>query len=174
MTPILNAGHATLASRHSRHPMPSEVERKFLVANDSWRDGSPVGVRIAQGYLSLDPDRTVRVRLAGDEAWLTIKGRTSGITRSEFEYAIPFEEALELLSLCLSTVIDKTRHRIHHAGYLWEIDVFHGANQGLVLAEVELPDETTTPPIPEWAGQEVSDDPRYYNANLASHPFSAF
>lgn len=154
--------------------MPSEIERKFLVANDSWRTGSAAGVRIAQGYLSLDPDRTVRVRLADNQAWITIKGRSSGISRSEFEYSIPTEEAIELLSLCLPSVIDKTRHRIQHAGYLWEVDVFHGANNGLVLAEVELPDETTDPPIPAWVGEEVSDDPRYYNASLATHPFSAF
>lgn len=153
--------------------MATEIERKFLVTGDSWNDGSP-GVRIAQGYLTLDPDRNVRVRLAGGQAWITIKGRTGGITRTEFEYPIPAADARELLEICLPSVIDKTRHRIHSGGHLWEIDVFHGANDGLVLAEVELTDESISPPLPPWVGTDVSADFRYYNASLASHPFSAF
>lgn len=153
--------------------MASEIERKFLVAGDSWRDGSP-GIRIAQGYLSLDPDRTVRIRLAGDNAWITVKGRTQGITRAEFEYPMPPEDARDLLEMCLPSVIDKTRHRVHFCGHLWEIDDFHGANEGLVLAEVELDHESTTPELPPWAGAEVSFDARYFNANLAICPFSAF
>ncbi|MEO7100556.1 MAG: CYTH domain-containing protein [Luteolibacter sp.] len=150
--------------------MAAEIERKFLVVNDSWRDGSP-GVRIAQGYLSQDPDRTVRVRLAGENAWITIKGRTQGITRAEFEYAIPPEEARDLLGLCLPSVIDKTRHEVRHGGHVWEIDVFHGENEGLIVAEVELSDEEESPEIPGWVGEEVSSDVRYFNSALARNPF---
>ena len=151
--------------------MPSEIERKFLVADESWRNGTP-GVRISQGYLSQDPDRTVRVRIAGEKAWLTIKGRTEGITRAEFEYAIPLEDARVLLGLCLPSVIDKTRHEISHAGHLWEIDVFHGDNDGLVIAEVELADESVSPELPPWAGAEVSADARYFNSCLAVLPYA--
>jgi adenylate cyclase len=151
----------------------SEIERKFLVADDSWRDGSP-GVRMAQGYLTLDPDRAVRVRLAGEDAWITVKGRTEGITRAEFEYEIPAGDARDLLGMCLPSVIDKTRHRVEFGGHVWEIDVFHGANDGLVLAEVELDDASVSPELPPWLGAEVSDDARYYNASLASHPFCEF
>jgi adenylate cyclase len=151
----------------------TEIERKFLVTDSSWHDGSP-GVRIAQGYLSLDPGRSVRVRLAGNRAWLTIKGLTEGITRSEFEYPIPPQDARELLEICLPSVIDKTRHRVSFAGHLWEVDVFHGANEGLVLAEVELDDAATAPQLPPWAGAEVSSDFRYYNASLAATPFREF
>jgi adenylate cyclase len=150
--------------------MAAEIERKFLVAEDSWRDGS-AGVRIAQGYLSQDPDRTVRVRLAGENAWLTIKGRTAGITRAEFEYAIPADDARTLLEMCLPSVIDKTRHEISYAGHLWEIDVFHGDNEGLVVAEVELADESISPDLPPWVGAEVSSDARYFNSCLAALPF---
>lgn len=150
--------------------MASEIERKFLVTGDSWNDGSP-GVRIAQGYLSRDPDRSVRVRIAGDGAWLTIKGRTEGITRAEFEYPIPIAEARELLEMCLPSVIDKTRHLIPFGGHVWEVDVFHGANEGLVIAEVELADESVFVEPPPWAGAEVSSDCRYYNSSLAARPF---
>ena len=153
--------------------MASEIERKFLVSGDTWNDGTP-GVRIAQGYLLLDPDRCVRVRVAGDEAWLTIKGRTEGITRSEFEYPIPVSDAQALLGMCLQSVIDKTRHRIPFCRHVWEVDVFHGENAGLVLAEVELEHDSEQPDLPSWIGDEVSFDARYYNANLAVTPFSSF
>jgi CYTH domain-containing protein len=151
----------------------AEIERKFLVRDGSWNDGSP-GVRIAQGYLSLDPERSVRVRLAGENAWLTVKGATSGITRAEFEYPIPLDDARALLEICLPSVIDKTRHRIRAGGHLWEIDVFHGANEGLVIAEVELADESVILDPPPWAETEVSSDFRYYNTSLAVTPFSMF
>ena len=153
--------------------MAVEIERKFLVTDDSWNDGSP-GVRIAQGYLSADPDRCVRVRLAGDDAWLTIKGRNEGIRRAEFEYPIPVDDARALLGMCLPSVIDKTRHRIPFGGHVWELDVFHGANEGLVLAEVELADESVIPQLPPWAGAEVSSDARYYNASLAARPVGSW
>lgn len=151
--------------------MASEIERKFLVTGDAWRDGSP-GLRMAQGYLSLDPDRTVRVRLAGENAWLTVKGRTQGITRAEFETSIPPADAAELLKMCLPSVIDKTRHRVDFGGHVWEVDVFHGANEGLVIAEVELTDESVLPELPPWVGAEVSSDVRYFNASLAASPHS--
>lgn len=153
--------------------MTAEIERKFLVTDASWDDGSP-GERIAQGYLTLDPDRSVRVRLADEKAWITIKGRTESITRAEFEYAIPADDARKLLDICLPSVIDKTRHRIRFRDHLWEIDVFHGANEGLVLAEVELADESVSPELPPWAGADVSADFRYYNTSLATHPFREF
>jgi adenylate cyclase len=150
--------------------MAEEIERKFLVCDDSWRDGSP-GQRMAQGYLTRDPDRSVRVRLAGQKAWLTIKGRTRGISRAEFEYEIPAEQARELLAICLPAVIEKTRHRIDFRGHVWEIDEFHGANEGLVVAEVELTDKEAEPDLPPWIGAEVSADDRYYNASLSVRPF---
>jgi len=150
-----------------------EIERKYLVTGDAWNDGSP-GERMLQGYLSLDPDRSVRVRLAGEKAWITIKGRAHGINRAEYEYPVPPDDARGLLEMCLPSVIDKTRHRIHFAGHLWEVDVFHGANEGLVLAEVELGDENTNPPLPPWVGDEVSHDSRYFNASLATRPFRDF
>ncbi len=129
---------------------------------------------MAQGYLSLDPDRTVRVRLAGDNAWLTIKGRTEGITRAEFEFAIPTDDAQMLLAICLPSLIDKTRHEISYGGHLWEIDVFHGDNEGLVIAEVELADESISPALPPWVGAEVSSDTRYFNSRLATAPFKSW
>ena len=151
--------------------MPLEIERKFLVANDSWRDGSP-GVRISQGYLARDGERTVRIRIGGEKAWVTIKGRSVGISRQEFEYEIPVAEAGELLGLCLPSVIDKTRYEVFHAGHVWEVDVFHGDNEGLVVAEVELEDESISPELPPWVGAEVSDDARYFNSRLAEVPYA--
>lgn len=153
--------------------MAVEIERKFLVRDDSWDDGTP-GIRITQGYLSMDPARCVRVRLDAENAWLTIKGAASGLTRAEFEYPIPLEDARSLLDMCLPSVIDKTRHRVLFSDHLWEIDVFHGANEGLILAEVELDEESTKPPLPPWVGEEVSSDSRYYNSSLATAPFRGF
>ena len=147
--------------------MAIEIERKFLVADPSCVEGVP-GSRMAQGYLSLDPDRTIRVRVAGDEAWVTIKGRTKGLARLEFEFPIDAGQASGLLGLCIPPVIEKTRHRIHHADHLWEVDVFHGLHEGLVLAEVELDSEDDHCELPLWVGPEVSNDPRYYNAALAA------
>ncbi len=153
--------------------MAAEIERKYRIGNADWRGGA-AGVRMAQGYLSLDPDRTVRVRVADGAAWITIKGRTVGITRAEFEFEIPPEQAQALLELCLPTIIDKTRYRIYHHGYIWEVDVFHGENDGLIMAEVELSNESDTPEIPPWELTEVSADPRYFNSYLARHPFQSW
>lgn len=150
--------------------MGQEIERKFLILNESWKSGA-VGVRMTQGYLSFDPDRTVRVRLAGEDAWITIKGRGQGITRSEFEYAIPADDAAELLKMAVGSVIDKTRFRVAEAGHLWEIDVFHGDNDGLIVAEVELDAADEEVVLPPWVGQEVSDQRRYFNSSLSRQPF---
>jgi len=151
--------------------MGIEIERKFLVRDRSVIEGS-TGVPYRQGYLSTDPERTVRVRRGGGHAYLTIKGLTEGATRAEFEYEIPIADADHLLALCEGPIIEKTRHRIDHAGLTWEIDVFSGQNAGLVLAEVELPSADTAVEIPDWVGDEVTSDPRYYNANLVGHPYS--
>lgn len=148
--------------------MAKEIERKFLVTGDGWRQAEPV--RYRQGYLSTDPGRTVRVRIAGDRAKLTIKGKTAGCTRSEFEYSIPLEDAEELLELCEQPIIDKDRRKIDVGGFTWEVDEFHGENGGLILAEIELDAEGRRFPLPGWVGREVTDDPRYYNANLVTNP----
>jgi len=151
--------------------MGTEIERKFLVDTARWtpRDA---GTRFVQGYLCADPTRVVRVRREGDRAKLTIKGATSGITRTELEYDIPVDDAeLMLATMCEPPLVEKTRYCEDHGGTRWEIDVFHGENAGLVLAEVELPSEDAPFVRPAWATTEVSHDPRYYNANLAKRPF---
>ncbi len=152
--------------------MGREIERKFLVRSDGWRQG-PAGRMVRQGYLSADAERTVRIRLVEDRAFLTVKGKSEGLVRREYEYPIPVEDATELLDhLCLRQLIEKTRYRREVHGRNWEIDEFWGENQGLILAEVELaaPDEVVK--LPDWVGKEVSHDPRYYNANLAKIPYS--
>jgi len=154
--------------------MGCEIERKFLVTDDSWRPASP-GMPLRQGYLCTDPDRTVRVRLAGEQAWMTIKGRAQGFTRAEFEWPIPPKDAIELLDgLCLRPQIEKVRHRIEYEGRVWEVDEFSGENAGLVVAEVELPSEDAVVVSPPWVGQEVTDDPRYGNSSLVARPFSTW
>jgi CYTH domain-containing protein len=127
-----------------------------------------------QGYICADPDRTVRVRVRGDKGFLTIKGRSSadGLSRYEWEKEIPASEAVELMALCGSGVIDKTRYLVPFGRHTYEVDVFHGANEGLVLAEIELAEEQETFEKPSWLGEEVTGDPRYYNSMLSLHPFS--
>ncbi len=154
--------------------MAKEIERKFLVTSGAWipRDE---GVRFQQGYLNTQKERVVRVRIEGARAKLTIKGVTTGVTRSEFEYPIPVEDATILLDhLCEKPLIDKHRHKEVHGGKTWEIDVFHGDNEGLVLAEIELTSETEPFDRPPWAAKEVSGDPRYFNSNLLKHPFKSW
>jgi adenylate cyclase len=132
------------------------------------------GIRICQGYLSLDPERTIRVRLAGTRAFITIKGLSSarGTTRAEYEYEIPVNEAEELLdAMALGPLIQKTRYRRTVGRLVWEVDVFEGENEGLVVAEVELPSEGAAVILPDWVGEEVTGDPRYFNASLVMHPF---
>ncbi len=153
--------------------MGIEIERKFLVKDDSWKRAADAGVSCKQGYLVAEEQKAVRVRVIGDEAFLTIKGATSGISRSEFEYAVPVNEAEEMLALC-GEVVEKTRYFIEHAGRTWELDVFEGANAGLVMAEIELESEDQSFELPGWAGEEVSGDVRYYNAYLSRHPFTTW
>ena len=147
------------------------LEIKFLVISDNWqRLGTPEVVR--QGYLSRDIERTVRVRIKGDKAFLTIKGRNEGAVRTEFEYAIPTDEAAVLLdTLALKPLIEKTRTKVAYAGKIWEIDRFFGENEGLVLAEVELASENETVQLPPWIGQEVTHLTRYYNSALSERPY---
>lgn len=149
--------------------MGTEIERKFLVRGSGWQTDAPQ--RIVQGYLNRDKARTVRVRIAGAEAFLTIKGVTTGATRAEFEYPIPLADAEALLALCDGPLIDKLRHRVAHGGLLWEIDQFLGDNAGLVVAEVELASEDQAVALPPWAADEVTGDSRYYNSSLATQPF---
>ncbi|MEE8173199.1 MAG: CYTH domain-containing protein [Alphaproteobacteria bacterium] len=151
--------------------MAQEIERKFLVAGDAWR-ALAEGVVYRQGYLSTDVERTLRVRVAGPKGTLTVKGITVGATRTEFEYEIPLTDAEAMLdALCIRPLIEKTRHRIEFDGLVWEVDVFAGDNHGLVVAEVELAREDQAFRLPDWIGEEVTDDPRYYNANLVAHPY---
>ena len=151
--------------------MGQEIERKFRVADDGWR--TDAGIRFRQGYLCAEKDRTVRVRTEGERAVITVKGATRGVTRSEFEYEIPKEDADEMLdTLCGRPLIEKTRHKVEHGGLTWEIDEFSGDNEGLVIAEVELEDEAQEFARPDWLGEEVSGDPRFFNANLAKEPYA--
>jgi adenylate cyclase len=152
--------------------MGKEIERKYLVKNDSWRAGAK-GKRYRQGYLSTVKERTVRIRSAGDKGYITVKGITVGDTRSEYEYEIPLADADEMLDkLAQRPLIEKTRYRIPQGEITWEIDEFEGENRGLIVAEVELKDAKQKVELPGWIGEEVSNDPRYYNANLVQHPFS--
>ena len=154
--------------------MAQEIERKFLVRGD-YRVEEFKSVRIVQGYLCSDPERTVRVRIKGDKAFITIKGAGSvtGVSRFEWEKEIPVPEAEELLGLAEPGVIDKTRHLIRNSDgiHLWEVDEFHGDNEGLVMAEIELSDENEKFARPEWLGEEVTGNPAYYNSSLSKNPF---
>lgn len=151
--------------------MGVEIERKFLVVSDGWRNLGE-GVLYRQGYLASRDGITVRVRVAGETGYLTIKGTTQGISRAEYEYAIPLADATELLdTLCDRPLIEKKRYRIHWEGVLWEVDEFMGANEGLILAEVELADAEQLIHLPDWVGQDVSDDPRYFNVSLVQYPY---
>lgn len=150
--------------------MATEIERKFLLADTSWRDQVYQATHIAQGYLSTDP--TVRVRVRAEQGFLTIKGKSlDGISRAEFEYPVPVEDAVAMLQLC-PQVLDKTRHLVRFDGHIWEIDEFHGANAGLIVAELELPAVDTPYARPSWLGKEVTGEPRYYNSMLTQMPYS--
>lgn len=150
--------------------MGIEIERKFLVRNMEWH-ALGVPIHYAQGYLVADIERTVRVRLAGAKGFLTIKGKSEGFSRKEFEYPIPFDDAIEMLKLCATPVIEKYRTRILHEGKIWEVDEFEGENKGLVIAEIELKSEDESFSTPAWIGQEVTGDSCYYNSSLARNPF---
>jgi adenylate cyclase len=168
--------------------MGMEIERKFLVRGDGWRTVGPApgGVRLTQGYLNRDPARTVRVRVAGEKAFLTIKGLTHGASRLEFEYPISVVDAQDLLALCDGPLIDKTRHTLtllagqptapsgQVVAGVWEVDEFHGDNAGLVVAEIELASEHQPFHRPDWLGEEVTHDARYYNSALAVRPYRSW
>lgn len=149
-----------------------EIERKFLVAGDSWRSEVVSQSDLCQGYLNEAQRISVRVRISGDDARLNIKSATRGISRMEFEYAIPLSDAKQMLEeLALQPFIDKTRYLVEHEGMTWEVDEFRGANAGLVVAELELQHEDQQFARPDWLGKEVSDDIRYYNASLIENPY---
>lgn len=152
--------------------MALEIERKFLVTGDFRRETFEVS-RIRQGYLNSHPGRTVRVRVRDERAYLTIKGASdeNGLSRYEFEQAIPLEDAEELLKICEPGMIDKERFLVKKGNHTWEIDVFHGENEGLIVAELELRSEDEPFERPDWLGEEVSGDRRYYNSELTKHPF---
>ncbi len=151
--------------------MGKEIERKFLVKDLGYREAGE-GVPYSQGYLCIQPERVVRVRRVGDRGFITVKGKTTGATRLEYEYEIPVGEADELLeSLCEKPLIEKLRYKCEYMGFLWEVDEFLGENEGLVIAEIELESEDMEFPRPEWIGLEVTGDPRYYNSSLVNRPF---
>lgn len=150
--------------------MPLEIERKFLVTSNTWRAGARA-CSIRQGYLCLGDDTTVRIRIAGVEAFITVKSKTEGLSRAEFEYAIPLPDAETMLdTLCARPLIEKTRYSVEHAGKAWTIDVFEGENDGLVMAEVELDGTDEHVILPDWVGEEVTYDPRYRNSALVLAP----
>ena len=147
--------------------MAKEIERKFLVENANFEAFSTRSYEITQGYLSRRVDATVRVRIRDDKAFLTVKGRNQGIVRDEWEYEIPVSDARDMLDRCAEgAVLSKTRHIVPFEGHVWEVDVFHGSHEGLVVAEVELPSDDAEFPLPSFVGKEVTGDPRYYNSNM--------
>ncbi len=152
--------------------MGIEIEKKFLLANDDWRQQVVKSIKFRQGYLVGSDKASVRVRIQGDQANINIKGATLGIRRQEFEYSIPMEDADELLStLCDKPLIEKTRNYITSGKHTWEIDEFSGDNQGLIVAEIELSDEAEDFELQDWLGEEVSEDTRYYNSMLIKNPY---
>jgi len=151
--------------------MGEEIERKFLVEGDAWRETAE-GTRVRQGFLSTEAERTVRVRVAGRRGTITVKGKNVGARRAEFEYEIPAAEAERMLdTLCKRPLIEKVRYTLAVSSHTWEIDVFEGENAGLVVAEIELGSEDEAFEKPEWVGEEVTDDPRYFNSNLVANPY---
>ncbi len=152
-----------------------ETERKFLVDHDAWKKlEKPPGQVLYQGYLCIDENKTVRVRVAGEHGFITIKGESSGCSRREFEYPISVAEAEEILNLFTKNIIKKTRYRIHYKNLLWEVDEFRDENNGLILAEIELDNENDRFEKPDWIGREVTTDHRYYNSYLCVHPYSSW
>lgn len=150
--------------------MGVEIEKKFLLKNDSWRKDA-TGELYRQGYITSSPV-VVRIRTAGAKGFITIKGQLKNISRAEYEYGIPLEDANEMLdALCEKPLISKTRYQVFYAGRKWEIDEFYGENQGLILAEVEIENENDKVEIPDWIGEEVTHDRRYYNSNLVKNPY---
>ncbi|MFV0365575.1 MAG: CYTH domain-containing protein [Mangrovibacterium sp.] len=153
--------------------MAVEIERKFIVKKGFVPKGSEQ-IRIAQAYLSSNINSTIRVRLANEKAYLTVKGKTNGISRLEFEYEIPFEDAEQMMKLSEGVYIDKVRHIYRFEGKKWEVDVFAGDNEGLIVAECELDSENEQIILPEWIDAEVSGDPRYHNSYLVCNPYKTW
>ncbi|MCU7959478.1 MAG: CYTH domain-containing protein [gamma proteobacterium symbiont of Bathyaustriella thionipta] len=152
--------------------MAIEIERKFLLLNDHWKAAVYRQSQMIQGYLTPAENVSLRVRISDDQAWLNLKSVEWGLSRQEYEYPIPLQDAQDMLDkLLLGSLIEKTRYQVRYAGYTWEIDVFEGANKGLVVAEIELPAEDSVFEKPDWLGEEVSHDVRYFNVNLVSHPW---
>ncbi len=150
-----------------------EIERKYLVVNKQYKEGKPI--RISQGYICSEEDRVVRVRIKGDKAYLTIKNATIGFARNEYEYEIPVADAEAMLhNTCQQPIIDKTRYILEHKGFTWEVDEFHGDNEGLVVAEIELEDKGTTFELPNFVGKEVTGEAKYYNACLFKKPYKTW
>ena len=154
--------------------MGIEIERKYLLKNEDWRSEVASRTIIKQGYLNSDKERTVRIRVRNEKGYLTIKGESKNATRQEFEYEIPISDAESLLLLCKKPIIEKTRHLVLVDDKTWEIDDFAGENKGLILAEIELETEEEKVRIPSWVGEEVTQDSRYFNSNLITHPYSRF
>lgn len=152
--------------------MAVEIERKFLIKNDSWKKEFSSRNKIIQGYLNSIPERTVRIRITKNKGFLTVKSKNKGSFRKEFEYEIPLLDAKELVLLCEQPIIEKTRHLINQGIHIWEIDVFEGENKGLEVAEIELSQENETFSIPSWIGKEVTEETKYYNSQLIENPFS--
>lgn len=152
--------------------MGIEIEKKFLLTGNAWKELAK-GTAYRQGYLNSQKERTVRVRTIDDAGFLTVKGVSVGATRMEFEYDIPLEDAKTLLDeLCEKPIIEKNRYKIEFGGFIWEVDEFFGENKGLVVAEIELESEDQKFEKPEWVGEEVTGDPRYYNSNLIKEPYT--
>lgn len=150
---------------------PLEIERRFLLKNDHWRALVPAPQHIAQGYLSVEKARTIRVRIIGEHAWLTIKGFITHATRSEFEYPIPLADARAMMDTLCTFTLEKRRYRLEHQDHVFEIDEYLGDNAPLIVAELELPSEDTPFPRPEWLGQEITADGKFTNAYLSQHPY---
>ena len=155
--------------------MNKEIERKFLVNHNKWQTlDKPKGIKIRQTYLSSDYKKIIRIRTAGDKGYITIKGKLESLTRAEFEYEIPLNDANEMIDLFGTNIIEKTRYNIIYKTKLWEVDEFEGVNQGLIIAEIELSTEEEAFDNPPWIGKEVSKDMRYYNSNLQMQPFNTW
>lgn len=152
-----------------------EIEHKYLIKRELWNKVKPhKSLEIKQAYLHSDPDKTIRVRTMGNKAFVTIKGKTSGASRLEFEYEIPYNDAVEMISHFCFYIIEKIRHYVTYEGKLWEVDEFLGSNQGLFVAEIELEDESDNYKIPDWADKNVTDDVRYMNSNLCIKPYTSW
>lgn len=153
--------------------MPLEIERKFLVKPKQWKP-TVTGIHFCQAYIAITESAAVRIRLEGDNGYLTIKSSEPGKSREEYEYPIPLDDAQQLLRLCPNPPIEKIRYQVKSKGHLWDVDEFKGKNEGLLIAEVELESETEKVILPDWVGQEVTEDERYYNAYLFRFPYTSW